>query len=178
MPSKGIHFFATAQDMAPGLEVLERHWSIKYVLCGLFPTPELHEYRSFRELPGFGISESGEEVGMPTYLIVSGEQAVTIRNVPQRRGGELYKVDNRVNPYLLGFAPAGEYRSSFLIPGTFAPGELAFYEWFRKIFSGRWAAIDGYRVGPEAARRLDAGGALTSHWGAPADYWLKRRSPK
>ena len=172
MPRKGIFFFATKDDMVPGLEVLEEAQNFKYIVPGLFDSPEVVEYISYKDLPGFGVSEKGNVEQMPRYLLVPIDAEVTAKEIPQRRGGVKYKVDSKVCLY---FKPSGIYQNEFLIPGEFSPGEgdfsSAMYKAFRKEFIRNYEKVKVYSVGPVAYQRLLAGTPLTpSHKAKPEMY--------
>lgn len=177
MPRKGIFFFATKSDMKIGLQVLESIHDFKYVLTGLFDSPDIHSYSTHCDIPNFGISLLGDKVHMPTFMIMDLNQKVNIREVPQRKGGTKYAIDGRINQLLMFFKPAGEYKKKYLIPGEFAPTEdkssLEMYSSFRHHFIKGFAVIQSYRVGPEAVEMLDRGIPLTPNHKADPIMYLR-----
>lgn len=178
MPRKGIYFFATKNDMERGLQLLEGIHNFKYVLTGLFDSPDIHFYSTYRDIPNFGVSLLGDKVLMPTFMIINTDQKVNVREVPQRRGGIKYAIDGRINDLLLFFKPAGEYKEKYLLPGEFAPTDdkasLEMYSLFRTQFIKNFAAIQSYRVGPEAVKMLDSGIPLTPNHKADPKMYLRR----
>lgn len=174
MPRKGIFLFATESDMVSGLEILEGDLEFKYIVPGLFDSPEVIEYSSYKELPNFGVSEKGSVEQMPRYQLVPIDTEVAAKEIPQRRGGVKFKVESDVCLY---FKPPGIYQESFLIPGEFSPGEGEFssnmYKLFRKELTKKYHKINAYSVGPEAYQKLQFGIPLTPSYKAKPEMYLQ-----
>lgn len=178
MPGKRIGIFATKNDLESGLKRFEDVRNVKYILRGLFDTQELHEFQTFGEIPNLGISESGSETLAPNYMIMDTDSNINVREVPQRRGGIKYAIDQLENKESLNFKPSGIYENNFLISGEFSPGisekAIELYEQFRKTFLKGFVVVKSYRVGPEALKLLDEGIPLTRNYKAQSSMYLKR----
>jgi len=177
VPRKGIYFFATKEDMASGLKAIESVVDLKYIRTGLFDSPEIEEYSSFRELPNFGISKTGSPATESNFLLFGKDARVEIREVSQRDGSKKYAIDMLDNPDCLSFRPAGDHNGEYLIPGDFSPGEGPFserlYPEFRKLFLEGFKSVKSYRVGQNALEKLESGVPLTPTIKADPEYYLR-----
>jgi hypothetical protein len=179
MPRKGIFFFATKSDMESGLEKIESELSIRYTRLGLFDSPELVEYKSFKDLPDFGLSLQGTKNSQPIYLVYPSNFNVVVKEVPQRRGGIKYSV-NDMDKEMEGcfrFVPSGEYAGEYIIPGEFSPGlsdfSTSLNKIFRKEFLKNYKKVKSYCVGPEAFQKLNSGIPLTPSYKAKPEMYLQ-----
>lgn len=134
MPRKGIFYFATKADMESGLEKIESEVSIKYTRLGLFDSPEITEHETYKDLPDFGLSTQGTTNSQPIYLIYPSDFKVVPKEVPQRRGGIKYDVNdmNKEMEICFRFVPSREYEKACLIPGEFLPASVIFLHRFIK----------------------------------------------
>ena len=178
MKNKGICFFATVNDMGRGLESLEEKFDYKYVLTGSFENQEIQSFSSYRDIPNFGISKTGNCALNPFYILVESVNDINIRHVPQKRGGVRYLIDGATNQFYLRFQPACTFESRLLNPGVFHPQEneksINFYGLFSKHFLKNFEVIKSYRVGSEAAAMLDNGIPLCNSIKAGQAYYLRR----
>ncbi|PSL15112.1 hypothetical protein CLV44_1056 [Marinobacterium halophilum] len=179
MPRKGIFYFATKADMESGLEKIESEVSIKYTRLGLFDSPETTEYKTYKDFPDFGLSTQGTTNSQPIYLIYPSDFKVVPKEVPQRRGGIKYSVNdmNKQMEICFRFVPSGEYEEAYLIPGEFSPGisdfSTSLYKTFRKVFLKNFKKVKSYSVGPEAYQKFESGIPLTPSYKAKPEMYLQ-----
>jgi hypothetical protein len=159
--------YATASDMEPGLVDIERSMPLEYVLAGMFPTNETVRYPSALAVPNFGISRTGRgpTIDGHNYIVVPKGASIVVQDVPQRRGGVRYVIDNRENPCVV-FRPGGMFGRDCLIAGEVGTPRtdqvsLAIWNLFHRHFFREFVKIGLYRVGPEALRLLHSGLRLT-----------------
>jgi hypothetical protein len=179
MPRKGIFYFATKADMEAGLDNIESEVAIKYTSLGLFDSPDIVEYETYKEIPDFGLSIQGTSNSQPIYLICPSDFKVVPKEVPQRRGGIKYSINdmNKEMEICFRFVPAGEYEETFLIPGEFSSGisdfSTSLYKAFRKVFLKNFKKVKSYSVGPEAYSKFESGIPLTPSYKAKPEMYLK-----
>ena len=172
------HFFATRDDIEPGLRSAERIRPVKYVLSGFMGGPEVEILASGLAIPHLGVNLRGRPTVEQRYLVVDAASPVQVRAVPQRRGGGLYAADEVANPSGIFFWPSGLFQERCLIMGQVDgfgdPQSLNLYRTFaRRVLKG-FARIRGTYVGPEAEHLLDGGARLTQDASAPVECDLRR----
>jgi hypothetical protein len=86
-------FFATADDLRPGLAVAQEHIPTEFLLQEMRDDRDLTVYQSLVDAPDFGRSPRRDVPGSPQYLLFRRGQVPKPRPVPQRRGGTKYVVD-------------------------------------------------------------------------------------
>lgn len=159
--------FATRADIESGLRRFEAARPIDYVLTGMFDTDHVTRYRSALEIPNLGISNTGDSILEPKYIVVPASDPIRATAIPQRRGGVKFVVDqhNSGSSSFL-FCPGGMYRREALISGELGPSmsndtstEL-FGIFCRELLKG-FTKVKLYHVGPEAMSLLREGLRLT-----------------
>ncbi len=147
----------------------------------LDPGPSPAEYRSLRgEVPDLGQARSADHNTGHCYIVLPVGSAVTVRSLPQRTGGvsHVIDVDGLTDAVLLRLG--GVYGERALIAGDVSaigasPAATALQRHLGRELTRGFETVKGWRVGPEAARLLDAGWRLvTISMRSPAGYDLTR----
>jgi hypothetical protein len=175
MMRQRFEVFGTKDDWIPGLTKIEAEFRPKYARLGLFESSEAQAFSSLAALPELGISLFGSYPTGQVYFIVPNEISLSMRAIPQNRGGLLYSIDMGKNEVCIQFCPGGKFQEGCLISGLLAcTSESAeatrfFSEISSHLLKG-FEQVRDYRVGPEAIRLLDGGFRLTTHHlRSPAD---------
>ena len=180
MKSKQINFFATKNDLTPLAENIESAFELQYVEMGLFDESRIGKYTSFSAIPGVGLTKCHSS---PTkdhrYMVVPRELAITVREVPLRKGGMKYAIDPMLNGSCVELSPGGIFvgKENVLILGRcgvvssddfsnrlYRKISLAIKRDFRKI---GWVF-----VGKEAEEKLRIGWRLVRDEKLPRDMDL------
>ena len=153
--------------------------SLQYVKGGLFDQPVLSVFDSISSLPDIGVAKSGGSLES-IFLILHRGQGLKVRQVPQRKGGYKYAIDQQENPGSIAISPGGRFGDSVLIAGmvgTVHHDKIS--EELMKAFASeikkRFVKIKSYWVGPEAMELLHLGVRLTHSAGAPRTFDLLAR---
>jgi hypothetical protein len=174
-----ILLYATRADQLQVLEAVEAKHPLVYTESGMFEEPRIQTYYKASEIDNLGVSSKGNQIFEKTYMMHNPHDLIIIREVPQRKGGIRYAVDNRLNPRTVGLTPSGKFGSDAVISGQLGRGsddpvssELA--DLLKREFVKQFTRIKAYLVGPEAEALLDSGARLTIHSKASTEYDLKR----
>lgn len=171
-------FFATRSDLLKWLGAVAADRRLALTVAGLF------EEKGVRTLPleqcgTLGISETGNHLTDKAYLIHEESTTISVREVPQRRGGVQYSVDQQLNPQTVGLKAGGRFGENVVISGQLGLGtgdaasdELA--NVLLKELRKQFTRIKSYYVGEQAASLLDSGARLTINSAAPPEYDLAR----
>ncbi len=134
---------------------------------------------SLEQCNRIGVSDTGNHITDTSYLIHDESTTIEMREVPQRRGGVRYSVDQQLNPETVGLKAGGRFGDNILISGQLGLGtgdavsdELAMIilNELRKQFT----KIKSYYVGMQAVSLLDSGARLTVNSAAATEYDLTR----
>src|SRR5690349_21096629 len=98
MPRSQLSFFATPSDLDELLRSLEGAMRLRFVLTGLFDSPDADSTSSLRESPGLGVALVGDAQREVGYLVMESTAPLVVRSVVQRSGGTKYAVDQLENP--------------------------------------------------------------------------------
>jgi ribosomal protein S4 len=164
--SRSIHFFATKHDIESVLMAIESKLQLQYVRTALANSPSMFAVQSYKLIPDLGVAVRGDQVHEASYIVLNADEQVTIREVPQRRGGVMYAIDQQANPTSIAFRPGGVYQHSAVIAGqagtcTDDPTSHELANLFAREIRRQFKRIKSFFVGPEAERLLDAGYRLT-----------------
>lgn len=171
-------FYATAADLRPLLSLLETQKNLQYTLTGLFDTSTPQTYRSYVDIPDFGTALHPTSIANPEYLVSPQGATVRIRDVPQRRGGVFYAIDQLLNQDTIVFGPGGRYQRDIMLYGRIgtvsdSPMSKGLYHFFTRPFRERFKRADEFFLGPEALDFARRGGRLALSASTPAEYDLK-----
>ena len=177
--SKIINFFATRKDLLDLLANVESVRAIHYAEAGMSDEPKLVVYGSASTIPGLGELRVTEANLGPGFLLADMEVPFAVRHVPQRRGGNRFAMDQRMNPDSVDLVPGGQFDAQTILAGrigtcTDSPVSAALLAAIAASIRKKWTQVKSYAVGPEALGILDAGGRLTANLRSPREYDLQR----
>ena len=161
------HFFATNADLAPVLDAIETRDRLNYVLTGLNRSSDIVYLDSGRSIPNLGLASEPDSISCDCYLVLKLGDFVEVRTVPQVSGGDLFAVDQLVNPKTISFRAGGVHREGILIAGNVGtasnhPESLKLYRRFTSAIRKSFTKIKAFHCGSEAKRLLQAGCRLTT----------------
>ena len=176
--TKRIEVAATRSDYEPVIRAVEAQYDLKYVLRGLFESPDLTVMHSALEIENLGVSLKGKSILDNSYIIVDAKAEVTARDVPQRRGGTRYEVKFESLPAIT-FRPGRLFKNQCLIIGSFVtdwhePFALDLMKSFRREVKKRFVCIKSCWLGPKALNLFNEGMRCTYSIDMPEIYNLKR----
>jgi hypothetical protein len=158
-------FFATRDDLRPGLETIESEWELEYLLHELRDDDDFTVWTSLLNAPGLGISKSGQCMTDDGYLVYPRDEKPRMRRVPQRRAGVKYDVE--LAGAMALFLPGGIHApSGALVSGRVAQmveaseRGIALYRAFSTAILRQFRTVQSYWVGPEAYGLFKAGKRL------------------
>jgi hypothetical protein len=157
MPSSQTNFFATYNDISNVLEQFERgeRNGILYVLSGLFDVDMAPVFETYKKLNSLSVSVDGDPYHVPSYLIVGDQKQIVSREVPQKRGGTKFAIDQILIPDSLYFQSGGVFGDKIIVPGRIGiahqtPISRRLYGTFAKLVRKDFIKVKSYYVGPEA----------------------------
>ena len=161
------HFYATANDLLPIFEWVEKKHELTYNLTGLFESSRLAPIYHGIELPSLHLpAPYPSATGCPCYLVTLRATPVLVRKVPQNRGGVRFAVDQLLNPDSIILQHGGLFGSNVLLYGrvgtvSINPVATKLHRVFSSAITKHFRRIQSFWVGPEAAGLLSAGYRLT-----------------
>jgi hypothetical protein len=171
-------FFATAEDLRTVFDRVEARWRLAYTLTGLFETPELTTTPAGEAIPTLHSPppHAGAIAGYQ-YLVTAVNDPVVVREVPQRRGGVRYAVDQLANPRSVALMPGGLYPPDIRLygrVGTASDAEFSvrLYRTFASAICGLFLRVGAYYVGRQAEEFWRGGQRLTIGANSPLEYDL------
>lgn len=173
-----IMFYATAADLGLLLSSLETQKNLQYTRTGLFHTNTPQTYRSYVDIPDFGTARHPTSIANPSYLVSPRGAVVCVEDVPQRRGGVLYAIDQLLNQDAIIFGPGGRYQDDIMLYGRIgtvsdSPISKGLYHFFTRPFRERFKRADEFFLGPEALNFGRRGGRLALSASTPPEHDLK-----
>jgi hypothetical protein len=188
--SKAIHFHATKRDLESLLTAVESQRPLKYTQAGMFDSAEIPTYTSCLAIASLGCAPSGESIGEPFWLITDADATVSIKTVPQHRGGVRYGVDPGLKPESVVLWPGGvfeghikwrggEFNGGAVIDGQIAtamfnPTSMELMNLFAREAKRQFKRIKSFFVGPQAEQLFDAGYRLAHSIKSPRECDLSR----
>jgi len=178
---RGQHlFFATREDLRPGLEMIESQWELEYQLHEMRDDRNFVVFASLLDAPGLGVSKTGQSMSDDGYLVYPRDARPKVRSIPQRRGGVKY--DLELSPEVVQFQPGGAHAASgALVSGRVARvvvasnRGIALYQEFSQTVLRGFHKIRSYWVGPAAYNEFKAGRRLaTIGIRSPREYDLAK----
>lgn len=168
MRKKLTPFFGTHSDLVTLARDVIAVRPIDFVHGGMFAEPVIAVLNNINDLSVF-----------ETYIVVDHGIPVGLRVVPQRAGGQMYAVDQVVNPHTIVLQTGGRYSDHHLIAGqigTTGNNKQSddLYAFFARAIRKRFEKVKSFYVGPEAAILLDNGARLSVTSKSPEMYDLVR----
>jgi hypothetical protein len=171
-------FFATAEDLLVVFDRVEARRRLAYTLTGLFAKPELSTAASGGAIPTLHspAPHAGAIAGYQ-YLVTAAAEPVVVREVPQRRGGLRYAVDQLANPRSVVVMPGGLYPPDVRLygrVGTASDTEFSvrLYRAFAAAIGESFRRVGAYYVGREGEGLWRGGQRLTMGADSPREYDL------
>jgi hypothetical protein len=171
-------FFATAEDLLAVFDRVEARRRLAYTLTGLFETDELRTAPIGAAIPTLHspAPDAGAIVGYQ-YLVTAADDPIIVREVPQRRGGVRYAVDQLANPRSVALMPGGLYAPDIRLygrVGTASDAEFSvrLYRAFATAIGESFRRVGAYYVGRQAEGLWRGGQRLTIGADSPRDYDL------
>ncbi len=151
---------------------------MRYARTGLFDSRAPTEFIAGAGLPNLGLAPSGDAVHEPAFLVISRDSAVVVEEVPQRKGGLKFAIDQHHNPDSTVFQPGGLHEDNVLIAGGIAtigatPAALALHQLMVREVTKGFRRVQSYWLGPEALALFQAGARLTAGVRRPELYDLR-----
>lgn len=179
MNRKQLHFFATANDLKSVLSEIQVRYSVEYVTCGLFAEKTPKVFVSWEEIPNLGIAKSGKSIVEPSYLVNFIGNSVFVRDVPQRKGGVLYAVDQLKNPETITIQLGGIHPpTGVLISGNISTistssQSIELFKNISKVIKHHFSKVSGYYLGKESDVMFNENIRLTFDFNSPMEYDFK-----
>jgi hypothetical protein len=181
------YFFATKDDLLPGLNAIESGNMLKYVLDRRYESRDVPCYNSAVDVPDFGLVHGRRSpcyLTMPRWNSVRLRRIVTVPRGMRRdwryqvamclamvgislpRGEVWYAVSNGWNPSSIVFAPGGLFEERTLLSGEISTilmnkASVQLFLLFRTEILRGFSKIKSFYVGPEAQELLRKGFRLT-----------------
>lgn len=176
---KSINIFATRTDLARVVATVESRCPLMYAAAGLFDELPSAIKGSIVDLEDFGIAKSSQQVHNPSYLSYPDETSLIVREVPQRKGGIKYAVDQLGNPQSVTIRPGGVFEESCIIAGQIGTvSKDAFSLKLANLFAHevrkQFSRIRSYYVGAEAEQFMNQGYRLTADARMSLEYDLAK----
>ena len=170
-------FFATRDDLLPGLQRLESGHPVEYLLKEELDEALFVPRTSLCDDPQLGVSATGSPTTDPDFYVYPRAHPLPVKKI-ERNGAVKYVPQSSSESML--FRPGGLHEASgALVPGRLergfnpsAAGKLLHDVFASEIFSG-FKKIRGFFVGPAAYRALKDGQRLaTQGVNQPPDFDL------
>jgi hypothetical protein len=161
------HFFATADDLLPVFDLVDRKHRLAYTLTGLHESPELCTVTNGTDIPSLrDVMGAPNAIACPSYLVTLEGATVQVREVPQQSGGIRYAVDQLINPDSITFSHGGFFSPEILLygrVGTISDSEISkkLFRAFSSAIAKEFDRVKAFWVGPEANELLRQGCRLT-----------------
>ena len=159
-------------------ERVESKQRLTYTPCGLFPSQERESYPAGALLPSLREpAMHPNAVAGAQYLVTPADQPVVVRDIPQKRGGMLYAIDQLANPNSITILPGAIYPPDVLLYGRVATvSSTPFSTQVQRAFASAVAKffqhIRAFYVGPQAQKLWRRGYRLTQSAQSPPEYDL------
>lgn len=182
MKSEQLMFHATKGDIIPILSHVENTFDIMYVKMGMFDEKKVIYYNTYSDIEELGYTESSFYLSSPnSFMILVKNMEVIIRDIPQRKGGILYAVDQKENPKSIELTLGGIYKgekNTLVMSRTANTSDdvlsKSIYKELTKNIKKDFKKYDSMEwVGPEAEEKLKEGWRLVQDAKRSADYDLK-----
>ncbi len=181
--SASYNFFATQHDISNVLRAVEAAHPLQYIEAGLFDESERPVFQGFASVPELGRAQVGDSNLEPIFLVLLKGARLTVRTVPQRRGGTKYAVDQLANAGSVVIRPGGKYDDATLISGmvgTVHHDKTAemLIEAFSHMLHRDFTKVKSYFVGREAMKLHHTGMRLTKSLNGPKEFDLSAQTGK
>jgi hypothetical protein len=163
-------FFTTLKDITIIIKEIESAYSLKYFQDELSDEKYFSSFNSAFDIPNLGYTEHGDWNLSQSYFVIPKSEVLSIREIPQRKGGIKYAVDENVNKNNIEFKPCGIYtgKENIIVAGRIATiSETEFSQQLYKDFATKikknFSKIEEFYVGKEAEQKLRSGWRLVTN---------------
>jgi hypothetical protein len=175
----GRLFYATADDLRPGLKRFEEAVAVRYYEMGIFDFPAPLRFDAGAELPGLGLAPSGDANHEPFYLVMYRSASIEPREIPQNSGGAKFAIDQLQNPDSTVFRPCGMYEVGVMIAGRIStmgltPTAIELQRLMVRTVTKGFRRVRACWLGPQALEMFEKGARLTAALQMPREFDLKR----
>lgn len=177
--AKSILFYATKSDLIGLISSIEAEAEIKYARAGLLNIEEINEYASLIGNVDVEAAKFGDRNLCIRYLMVSKGTNINVTEVPQRKGGIKYAIDQMRNNASVCFRPCGVFETGkAIIEGEFSTihsnkDSMGIFNDIAKKIKVSFTKIKGCFIGDEALKYHNEGWRLTQNVKAPTEYDFK-----
>ena len=177
MSTKQTFFFATPAELQSKTKEFEASHSVIYYRVGLFSSEKPLIFSSLLSSVSLGYVSSGDWNHSQSFLIADKATEIIIRKIPQRKGGDLYAVDQQINLDTVVIKPSGILKDGVLVAGSLGTisgtdYSKGVYKSFAKIIKKNSEKIGEFYVSPEAKNYLLKGWRLVTNEASPTEYDL------
>ncbi|GEN68602.1 hypothetical protein [Chryseobacterium rhizosphaerae] len=181
MKSKQTMFFTVFEDIEQILRDIETTVDICYYYDAplLLDTKNIPVYDSIFDTPNVGTAQSAFWLTNYSYLVMKKDILLNINEIPQRKGGMKYDIDQVINPQSIELKLGGIYteKEHVIIAGRVATisqanDSLELYKLFSSKIKKEFKKIGMFYVGSEAEKKLREGWRLVQDEGFSKEYDL------
>ncbi|PVD50033.1 hypothetical protein DC498_22195 [Terrimonas sp.] len=177
MKGKQLYYFADAVDMDPIFKKFEQIESVQYFQAGMFDLNFTPIFTSIFEYKDLGKVSSGDWNHTDSFLIIQKENHINVREVPQKKGGYKFAIDQMNNPKSIVFKVAGILKDGILVGGyvgTISNDEdsLKLFKSLTLLIKKEFKKIGNFYVGKDAQQKLASGWRLVTNEKSPKEYDL------
>jgi hypothetical protein len=173
-------FYATAKDLALVLSTLESQKELEYTQTGQFETSKPRTYRSYMEIPNFGLASHPSAVANPSYLVSLRGTPIRARRIIRNTGEHRFAFDQQPNEDTVALWPGGRYGSDIILDGMLGTVSdtavsIRLYKFMVSALREHFDKVDEFFVGPEALQLGKACFRLTAAASSPSEFDFKLR---
>lgn len=118
MKSKQIFIFSDIEDLKSILQDFETNNNVQYYATGLFDYSEILKYSSIFDVSNLRVANVGDWNLCLNLLVIGKDDSVKFREVPQRKGGIKYAIDQMINPRSIVLKTGGVFKEGVLVAGA------------------------------------------------------------
>ena len=176
---KQIHIFATKDDLARLLGLMEPQLGVKYYHCASGMGRKVRVYDSLLEYKDLGIAKAKDHISGEYFLVMKHDARPVIRKMACFFPIPGYAMDQVSNPHSIIVRTGGLYKKKYLICGhigTASDSKISseLYKAFATPVRSLFTKVRSYHVGGQAMQLLSSGMRLiTMGIDEPTEYDLK-----
>ncbi|WP_103072483.1 hypothetical protein [Aquimarina sediminis] len=179
MRGKQIMFHILKEDISDIIQEVETEFDVKYFRRGLFDNKDIITHKSLLEDSSIGFARSGDWNDLDAYLVIPNDTKLNVRDIPQRKGGTKYAVDQLENPKSVEIKLGGIYKNGDQVNiagriGTVSddPFSKQVYKSFVSKIKKKFKRIGSFYIGPKAEEKLREGWRLVTNEKMSKDFDL------
>jgi hypothetical protein len=179
MKGRQLMFFATFQDFAQILLNIELNIDLKYYKTGLVSCIDIPTYNSIFNTPNLAITHSGDWNNIDEYLVMKNLTNLKVEDVPQRKGGTKYDVNQIYNPDSIEIKLGGifQHKENVIVAGRVSTISISdvsneLYKIFSSKIKSNFKKIGAFYVGKNAEEKMQQGWRLVTNEKMPKEFDL------